>query len=386
MNFENISKQGKLKGLHLIGTGDALHPLWIKEIKLLAASSDGIYEKNGCKFIATAEVEDSRRVHHLILLPDISSAESLRGMLKKFSVDIDRDGRPHLSINGEELVDFVEEAGGLIGPSHAFVPWTSIYKEHNSLNECYGENARKIKFLELGLSADTFLADYIDELRDLTFLSNSDAHSPWPHRLGREFNRLNVSGVTFKDIRKALERADGNKIELNVGLDPRLGKYHRTACVKCFRIYSLDEAAKIKWRCTECRGLIKKGVSDRIMELSVSKKSMSPMHRPKYIRVAPLAEILSFALKTSNIYSPKIQDAWKKLVTEFGSEISVLLDTPVGDVERLSDERTAKFISAFREGKFDVAEGGGGKYGEILFENNKNKKSQPKKQTLLDSF
>ncbi len=381
MNFEVISEQAPLKGLHLVGTGDALHHAWLKEISSLNSFSDGIYEKRNCKFIITTEVEDARRVHHLIFLPEISSAESLRETLNKFSIDIDRDGRPHLRLTGEELVEHVDEVEGFLGPAHAFVPWTSIYKEYSSIKECYGENTKKIKFVELGLSADTYLADCIEELRELTFLSNSDAHSPWPHRLGREFNRLLVKELTFKDIRKAIERNE-NKVVLNVGLDPRLGKYHSTACTRCFGLYELEEATKLNWRCRECGGILKKGVKDRIRELGSSAPKHLE-HRPKYVRIAPLAEILCLALKTKNIYSPEIQDNWKKLVSRFGSEISVLVDAPVEEIKGESNGKIAALISAFREGKFEIVEGGGGKYGEILFNKKKNYK---RNQSVLDDY
>ncbi|NOZ76657.1 MAG: phosphotransferase, partial [Euryarchaeota archaeon] len=241
MELETISKQARLKGLALVGTGDALHPGWLDEIKGLAEHSDGIYEKNGCKFVLTTEVEDVRRVHHLILLPSISAAESLRESFRRFSGDIDKDGRPHLTLTGEEVLDYVAEVGGLLGPSHAFVPWTSVYKEYDSLAECYGRSLGKVAFLELGLSADTDMADMIPELADLTFMSNSDAHSPWPHRLGREFNRVRVDDLSFRGLERAILRKGGSRFILNVGLDQRLGKYHRTACIKCFTLYYLKD-------------------------------------------------------------------------------------------------------------------------------------------------
>lgn len=381
MNLETISEQAPLKGLSVVGTGDALHRAWLKEISSLNPFSDGIYEKRKCKFVITTEVEDAHRVHHLIFLPEISSAESLRETFKKFSADIDADGRPHLKLSGEELVDYLDDVEGLIGPAHAFVPWTSIYKEYSSIKECYGENTKKIKFLELGLSADTYLADCIEELQELTFLSNSDAHSPWPHRLGREFNRLLVKELTFADIKKAIERNE-NKVVLNVGLDPRLGKYHSTACIKCFRLYELQEAIKLKWRCMECGGLLKKGVKDRIRELGRAVPK-HPEHRPKYIRIAPLAEILCLALKVKNIYSPEIQENWKKLVSRFGSEISVLVDALIEDLEGETNGKVAALINAFREGKFEIVEGGGGKYGEIVFNKKKNYKHG---QAVLDDY
>ncbi len=396
MNFENISRQAILKGLHLVGTGDALHPGWLKDIRKLGKFSDGIFELNDCRFIITTEVEDAQRVHHFIILPEVSAAECLREALKKHSADIDKDGRPHVRLDGEEIADRVDDAGGLIGPSHAFVPWTSIYKEYDSLRECYGRNTGKIKFLELGLSADTEMADYIKELQDITFLSNSDAHSPWPHRLGREFNRLSVRDITYEDIKDAILRRKGNRVELNVGFDPRLGKYHRTACVNCYTLYEIEDAVRFRWRCPGCNKTLKKGVCDRIKELADYNEPRHPPHRPRYIRIAPLAEILCSALKIKTIYSVKIQDMWKKLVTRFGSEIAVLIDVPEEKIEAESDGDVAWMIKAFRDGRFSISYGGGGKYGEIIFDRGdadrengttpKQEESYTGRQASLDSF
>jgi uncharacterized protein (TIGR00375 family) len=385
MSLEVISKQALLKGLDVVGTGDALHEAWLEELHGLSPYSDGVYEKNGCKFVITLEVEDNRRVHHLIFLPSISAAAALREAFKKHSVDIDKDGRPHLRLNGEEIVDLVLEVEGILGPSHAFVPWTSIYKEYDSLAECYGDNYRKISFLELGLSADTEMADYIAELRDITFLSNSDAHSPWPHRLGREFNRLEVRDLTFKDIKKALER-EKNRVTLNVGFDPRLGKYHRTACIRCYTLYEYEDALKLRWRCARCGGLLKKGVRDRIKELSSYSKPVHPAHRPPYIRIAPLAEILCLAMGVKSLYSPRVQEEWKKLVKAFGSEIAVLIDVDPEEIKKVSGERLGELIQAFREGDFKIIHGGGGKYGEIIFDEPREEKPPRARQGVLDQY
>ncbi|RLF61183.1 MAG: TIGR00375 family protein [Thermoplasmata archaeon] len=363
MDLENISTQGKLKGLDLIGTGDALHRKWLQEIKEMEEYSDGIYRKNDVFFVITVEVEDIRRVHHLILLPNIESAEELREKMMEFCRDIDMDGRPKLKLTGEEIVGLVEDVGGLIGPAHAFVPWTSIYKEYDSLRQCYRDNVEKVKFLELGLSADTELADHISELWRLTFLTNSDAHSPMPHRLGREFNRINVRELTFREIRRAIEK---HSFVLNVGLDPRLGKYHSTACTRCYKKYTLEEAIRLNWKC-KCGGIIKKGVKDRIKELSTHTQSRHPEHRPPYLRIAPLAEILCMCLNVSSVYSSKVQSMWRRLVEEFGSEISVLVDIEIEEIKREFGEDISFYIEAFRKGDFEIEEGGGGKYGRIIF-------------------
>ena len=33
------------------------------------------------------------------------------------------------------------------------------------------------------------------------FLTNSDAHSPWPHRLGREFNQIELEDISYTSIK-----------------------------------------------------------------------------------------------------------------------------------------------------------------------------------------
>lgn len=383
MTLENISVQAPRKGLHLIGTGDALHPAWLKDIAGLKESSDGIYEKNNFKFIITTEVEDARRVHHLVFLPSVSAAEGLSEALKKHSKDIASDGRPKLRVNAEGFLDLVGEVDGFAGPSHAFVPWTSIYKEYDSIKECYGKNAKGIKFLELGLSADSEMADRIKELQGIAFLTNSDAHSPWPNRLGREFNRLELKELTFPAIKKAIY---GDGIKLNVGLDPRLGKYHRTACIKCFTLYKYKDAENYNYKCQVCGGRMKKGVYDRVEELSSFEEPRHPEKRPTYIRIAPLADILSVALGVKTAYSNKVQDTWKKLVGHFDTEIAVLIDVPIEDIRKEGGEKLASLIGAYRKGRFKIQEGGGGKYGEVLFWGKKFQNFYTGNQSNLDSF
>jgi|Deesub1362B_J571_1020462.scaffolds.fasta_scaffold02116_3 uncharacterized protein (TIGR00375 family) len=384
MRIATIAEQAPLKGLHLVGTGDALHPAWLDEIRSLEEVEEGIFLSGGTRFILTLEVEDARRVHHFIILPSLSAAEELRGRFRKYSVDIEKDGRPHLTLKGEEIADMVNDVGGLVGPSHAFVPWTSIYKEYDSLRECYG--SAKIAFLELGLSADTELADTIAELQDITFLSNSDAHSPWPNKLGREFNRFKLSEVSFTEIKRALLRQKGNRVVLNVGFDPRLGKYHRTACIKCYTHYELEDAEKLKWRCIQCGGRIKKGVRDRIREIATWDKPHHPEHRPPYLRIAPLAEIIAQALKVSNVYSSRVQSLWRSLVLAFGSEIRVLVDVDTEEIAKVGGEGIAELIRRFRVQDFEIIEGGGGKYGEIIFAKQAKKRKAAKNQLSLDNW
>ena len=365
MDLPIIAREAELKGLDLVGTGDALNIKWLGHIKEnLREYNSGIYEidKFSTKFIITTEVEDNRRVHHLILFPSISSAEDLRERIHRYSGDIDSDGRPHLNLNAEEIVDYVRDVNALIGPSHAFTPWTAIYKEYDSMRECYGDNLRYIKFLELGLSADTYMADRIPELQDLTFMSNSDAHSPWPHRLGREFNRISIRDLKFDEISSAIKHENGRKFVLNVGLNPREGKYHLTACSRCYIKFRLADAIRLRWTCPECNGRIKKGVMDRINELSAWKNPHHPWHRPRYMHIIPLAEIISLVTGISSLQSRRIEDRWNNLVRRFGTEINVLIDADISEIREI-DMEVANIIDRLRRGRVRYIAGGGCKYG-----------------------
>ncbi|MDI6884479.1 MAG: endonuclease Q family protein, partial [Hadesarchaea archaeon] len=299
MVLDTIAQQARLKGLAFVGTGDVFHPRWFESIKAeLEEVAEGTFEhpRYHTKFILTVEVEDKHRVHHLILLPSLTTVESMREELAKHSSDIDADGRARVELDAPEIVDITLRHGCLIGPAHAFTPWTSMYKEFDSMQACYGDRAGDVKFLELGLSADTSMADRIAELWDVTFLSCSDAHSPWPDKLGREFNCFGLVEPTYAEIIKAIKRENGRRISLNVGFDPRLGKYHITACSRCFKQFTFEKAKSIRWRCDGCGGWVKKGVWDRVNELADYPEPKHPPHRPNYLRIAPLAEVIALAL------------------------------------------------------------------------------------------
>ncbi len=358
MVIDVIAPQAKLKGLQLVGTGDGLHGKWLKIIEeSTIPAGDGIYSKDGCDFIITAEVEDNKRVHHLLILPSIEIAYELR---EKFvSINKDNDGRPSLRMNGAEIMDITHDHDGLIGPAHAFTPWTSMYKTFDSYLDCYG---KKPDFLELGLSADTKMADMIKELEDIPFLTNSDAHSPWPHRLGREFNQIEMDEVSFSSLKNIFKR---KKIKANYGMDPRLGKYHLTACSKCYHIINPKKAIEMKMKCPECSKIIKKGVDYRISEIATWNKPHHPYHRPPYIHILPLAEIIAMTY-SKGVTTKYVQNIWEVLIQEFGNEIEVMINTPLAEIKSI-DKKIAHSIEGFRNKTLIMIPGGGGKYGEIKF-------------------
>jgi len=360
MELPVIAGEAFKKGVQLVGSGDCLHPAWRSELKRLDREGD-LLVLDDTYFIPTVEVEDLNRVHHLILVPSLSKVDELYEHFEAYSPNINDDGRPSVNLTGEEIAEIARDSESLIGPAHAFTPWTAMYAYHDSLSECYGDLTDYISFVELGLSADTAYADRISEMHRLTFLTNSDAHSPWPNKLAREFTRFEVKTISFEEVTKAILREGGRCPTLNIGFFPQEGKYNESACIRCFKHYTLRDAVGLSWKCG-CGGRIKKGVRDRVEELADT--SAHPEHRPPYLRIFPLSEIITMALGHSSPNTKTVQAAWNKLIEAFGSEVKVLVDARLESIDFV-DERILEAIKVFRENRVILHPGGGGKYGRI---------------------
>jgi uncharacterized protein (TIGR00375 family) len=364
MKIRTISEEAPRKGIQVVATGDCLHSGWMREIKECNMVDDGTFEMNNTHFILSTEIESKNRVHHLLYFPCISAADEFKKNIKLKSQNLETNGRPNVDLNGIELATLAKDVDAMIGPAHAFTPWTALYAYHSSLKDCYGDLSDYISFVELGLSADSDFADKIQELHRLTFLTNSDCHSPHPVRLAREFTRFEVKECTYNEIKKAILREHGNKPILNVGLPPQEGKYHETACRSCYTHYSLEEARRRRWKC-RCAKRIKKGVKDRINEKANFSEPQHPDHRPPYIHLIPLAEIITKAIGQHNPFTQTVTKRWNELISVFSSEINVLIDANIEDISRVTAPAITEAIQAFREKKYMLHPGGGGKYGTI---------------------
>ena len=372
MLIKNMAPKSKLKGLQLLGTGDGLHPKWLDIISQSTEySGDGIYSTDGMNFVLTTEVEGRNRIHHVIIMPDMDIAREISERLPSKNKAV--DGRPKTKLGGAELLDLAHEYDCLIGPAHAFTPWTGMYKSFDSIYDCYGA---KPDFVELGLSADTDMADTVSELKDFVFLTNSDAHSPWPHRLGREFNQIELEDMSYSSIKKAFKNRD---IKANYGMVPNLGKYHMTACTKCHKLVDPAIARQNKMKCS-CGGTIKKGVDFRISEISDFSEPHHPDFRPKYVHLMPLAELIS-SVHGKGVTTKFVQGIWQKLIDNFSTEIDVLINVELKDIEKI-DFEVARAIESFRNKTVEIIPGGGGQYGQILFK----KEVKKPKMVTLDNF
>ena len=171
-------------------------------------------------------------------------------------------------------------------------------------------------------------------------------------KIAREYNKILVKDISFKELLKALKNEDGRKILCNYGLDPKLGKYHRTYCETCDKPI---EGKPPIFKCPECHeSNITMGVLDRIVSIRDKEKSISPSNRPPYVYQVPLTFIPGLGSKTID-----------KLLNPFETEMNILHKLSEDDIESVVGEKVAKIIIAAREGKATIQAGGGGIYGKL---------------------
>ncbi|MDD4136462.1 MAG: PHP-associated domain-containing protein [Methanoregula sp.] len=348
MQPEQLLKGCATKGIQVIGTGDALQPDWQKGWAPFLTNDAGIV------VVPQGEIEDKNRVHHVILAEDFAQFSQLRDLLEGTCKSFVTSGRPHVYLDGEEIARAAHDVGALVGPAHAFTPWTAMYAYFDSVPSCYGNE--KIDFLELGLSADSSYGAAIPDLYDVPFLTNSDAHSPSPDKLGREFNRIRLEHTTAKDVLASIKKG---AIDMNAGFFPEEGKYNRTACTRCYKQYSLEDAIRHAWRCPADGGIIKKGVFDRAKELSGDGEARP---RPPYLHLLTLSQIIQTMEGASSPNTKKCKSIYSSFINTFENEIAVLIDVPVMEIRTLHP-KVADAIEALREGTVTLHPGGGGKYG-----------------------
>ena len=366
LNFANIAKEcADRKGINIVGIIDCASPYVIEDIENFLKSGEAyeiedggiIYKDKVCIIlgseIETSEVNDEGKTgsaHNLCYFPSLNDIKAFSKEMQNHIHNITLSSQ-RADISAYDLVDIVEKYNGILIPAHAFTPHKSFYGNcTDRLSKIFKEKFDKIFAIELGLSSDTYLADEISELETRTFVTNSDAHSL--PKIAREYNKMLLDGISFKEVLMALKNEGGRKILANYGLDPKLGKYHRTFCEKCGK--PIEGQAPIT-RCPDCdSSKITMGVFDRIEIIKDKEKTKSPDFRPPYIYQIPLTFMPGLGGKTID-----------KLLNNFETEMNILHKLSEDDIEAVVGQKIAKNIIAARTGNVKIQSGGGGVYGKL---------------------
>lgn len=384
MNINEITRFAEMKGLNLIGTGDFTHPKWLSELKssLVEDGDTGVYKPvnapgSAVRFMITGEVSTifswegrTKKVHHLILTPNIETAEQINDRLSRFG-DLSADGRPTLEMTAAELVEEVMEVSAMneVIPAHVWTPWFSVFgafSGFDSIEDCYEDMSGHIHALETGLSSDPPMNWRLSRLDRYTLVSNSDSHSPYPWRMGREANVFELPRLTYGEVLDAVRRKDPERFLFTIETDPAYGKYHWTGHRKCGVSLPPAEAIKLGNRCPVCGRPLTKGVEQRVEELADRPYGFKPENAIGYRHLLPLPEIIAEAIGAS---SPAVKEVWgvyAALVGRFGDEYTVLMETPFQELASVVDGRIADAVIRVREGRVKVIPGYDGVYGKLV--------------------
>ena len=378
LSFENLVKWAKVKGLNLLGTGDFTHPKWFEEIKQLKNEGNGIYSYSGFPFIITGEIsliytqERGRRIHLVILVPDIETAEKINSYLDTKGRR-DYDGRPIFKISGEQFVkDMMNISKDIeVIPAHCMTPWFGIFGSmsgFDSLKECFKEQFENIHAVESGMSADPEMLWKIKELNNKSIVSFSDSHSFWPFRLGREATIFKKTDSYKEIIRQIRENDFIGTIETN----PAYGKYHYDGHRLCNFSCNPEETKKLNGICPVCKKPLTIGVENRVEELANQNIKEHPNKKYSY-EMLPLHELIALVIG-SKLENKKTWEIYNKLIENFENEFNILLNVSKKEfLEKNTDDKLADIILRNREGKIKVKPGYDGEYGVPLIEEKQGK-------------
>ena len=393
LDLEQLQKYARIKGIDLLGTGDFTHPEWIKTLKSeLTEDGTGVLKSSsGYPFILQTEVSlvytqggKGRRIHHLILAPSFEVVDQITQFLSSKG-RIDYDGRPIFGMSSIELAEKLNEisADCELIPAHAWTPWFGIFGSESgfdSLKECFEDKTKLIHAIETGMSSDPAMNWMLSELDGITLTSNSDLHSFWPWRMGREANVFEVNQLTYKNLLRAIREREG--FVETVEVDPGYGKYHFDGHRKCGTSMSPSESEKAKEACPKCKGRLTIGVLNRVCRLADREFGFKPKGAVPFRTLLPLSEIISAVLGTS-IASKKTWEQYNSLISQFGNEMNVLMEASRESITKVVSEKLTDLIIKNREGKIEISPGYDGVYGELVYE----KEHGPNPaQKSLDSF
>ncbi|OLS23727.1 MAG: hypothetical protein HeimC3_23700 [Candidatus Heimdallarchaeota archaeon LC_3] len=409
LSLEDFSKYAPLKGIHLVGTGDVQFIPWRKtlEEKLieLEDNNEGLFglktdlnEEKRIKFLLQTEIifttalkgtKKRKQSHTLILFPDYESVDRFYHLAENWGSKLEKMARPFILCKspqdvGEKL-ESIKNISSLIEiiPAHVLTPDGVFGSNHklNWLEEFYGEGVNFINIIETGLSADPKLLSLIPEFDNLTFLSNSDAHSASIQRIGREFTALNVSNdnYSYKDIIHSLRN---NKVDFTAEFMPSEGRYFLTGHKRTTKGHEKNKFCRFSPKyspgkniCPICNKELTEGALSRAIHIGKAQGEERLMedypHNRNFFHFIPLIETIAFGKKIKNPNSKSVIKTYMQIVNnnEINNESNLwqlsttkLLNILLKEVEK----NVLDAIVSVRSGNFSYRPGYDGIYGELV--------------------
>ena len=383
---EHLDLQASLKGIKVVGTGDFTHPGWLEELKEKTEPDgngflklkkefqiDGPFSDNETRFLLTAEISNIykrggkvRKVHNVVLVSGFEEAEKINQRLLNLGGNLTSDGRPILGLDSRDLLEIVLECNesNYFIPAHIWTPWFSMLGSKSgfdSLEECYADLSPHIHTIETGLSTDppmNWLCSFLD---NVTLVSNSDAHSP--DRLGRNANIFNTD-LSYNSLTEALHTGNPEKYLGTIDMFPQEGKYHYDGHRKCNVCWNPTETLRNQTICPVCKKPVTVGVMNRVIQLSDREDISERPNKLPFRSIIPLKEMLS-EIAGVGVKSKKVEAEYQQTIQTLGKELDILMELPLGDIEKKSSATLAEAIRRMRNREIYIQEGYDGEYGVI---------------------
>ncbi len=383
LTLPNIGKACERKGIQLVGTSDFTHPAWRSHIsEELEEAGNGVFALKGdrslTRFILSTEVSciykrdgKTRRVHHVILMPDLVSVDRWISALEKRGVNLKADGRPIMGIDSEILLKMVLDASpdALLIPAHAWTPWFAVFGSQSgfdTLEQCFGEMTKHVHAIETGLSSDPPMNRRLSALDSIFLVSNSDAHSL--DKLGREANVFEMDVPSYRELRRIFVERNRSKFIETIEFFPEEGKYHADGHAACKFSSEPKETKRIKGICPVCGKPLTVGVLNRVDGLADrSSDDPFPSSAVPYRYIIPLAELVGSVVGTAPA-SKKVKAIVDRLLSDGRSEFGVLLDISIENLRSIAPAGIPEAILTMREGRVTRVAGYDGVYGTIRVE------------------
>jgi uncharacterized protein (TIGR00375 family) len=373
MEVKTLSEYAKLKGIHLLGTGDFTHYLWVEELKqYLRDLGNGLFQYNGVNFILTGEISSIyskngrvRKIHNMIFAPSFDIVDKINSILSGYG-NLSADGRPIMGIDAKDLAEilFGISKDIFIVPAHIWTPHFSLFGSNSgfdSIEECFEGYTKDIYALETGLSSDPSMNWRWSKLDRFNLISNSDSHSP--QKIGREANVFDIE-MSYKSIIDALKKKDNKKFLYTIEFFPEEGKYHYDGHRNCNIRFSPQETRKNKNICPVCGKPLTVGVMNRVEQLADREDGFTAENNVPYKRMIPLSEIIADVCGVADS-SKKVEAEYSSIVPRVGTEFEVLTEIKEDELLKKLPQKIASAIINVRNGRVNILPGYDGEYGKI---------------------
>lgn len=384
LELPKIARACENKGIDIVATADFTHPAWFEHIKeSLAEENKGIYKlkdnSSQTRFVLSTEIsciykhkEATRRLHLVLLAPNIKAVEKFNSELDKRGVNLKSDGRPIMGLSAKEVLKIMIEVDPemMMIPAHAWTPWFAIFGSksgYDSLEECFEELTPQIKVIETGLSSDPPMNHRLSQLDNIVLVSNSDAHG-LPN-LGREANVLafiDEPEITYGEIKRIISTGDRKKFLSTIEFYPEEGKYHYDGHRDCQICFTPQQTKQAKYICPNCRKKLTVGVLHRVDDLADRAADQIPSDKfipHRYI--VPLREIIAFIFGVGP-KSKKVAKEYCHLIKNIGNEFFILLSANEQQIKNNSTDKNIWLaIKNMRDGQVKVSPGYDGEFGQV---------------------